>query len=213
MEDTATHTHPYTFIRTISPVLTHTRKKAHWNTLVLVVSLLGSLNSSMRTLFSEVNGPSDSHPCSACAYVCLAVRDCHSCARMLCVCVGPSSFVWAQLRGESCFACGSASQTSCSATVWSPEGSFFSFFLLNKLILHCSLIWTSDKITSTWRRCFICSSVLSLWLFAKVTDGIVKDDFPLDLLPWVSRHSHSCIHQIWSLYVSKWKMLSIMHSV
>lgn len=35
------------------------------------------------------------------------------------ICVAPSSFVWAQLRGESCFACGSPSQESCSGWAWS----------------------------------------------------------------------------------------------
>ena len=79
--------HIHTFISTITLSLslshthTHTHRHAHTHThthtLVLVVSLPGSLNSSMRALFTKVNSPSDSPPC----FVCTCMSVCEVCVR------------------------------------------------------------------------------------------------------------------------------------
>ncbi|MEQ2209684.1 hypothetical protein XENOCAPTIV_002577 [Xenoophorus captivus] len=104
---TQSHTHSHTFIRTITRLLTHTRTFTGEHSGVGCF-LPGSLNSSMRTLFSKVNSPSD-FPLHVClASVCQAVT-----VLRTSVCGGPSSFVWAQLRGESCFACASALRAGC----------------------------------------------------------------------------------------------------
>lgn len=126
---TRSHTHSCTFIRTIILMharahrAVHTQARTHWCWLPL---RLGLWTVQWGLFSAKWIAPLIPHH-ALCVGVCAAppcelvraCHDCQTCVHVLCVCVGPSSFVWAQLRGESCFACGSASQTSCSGQIWS----------------------------------------------------------------------------------------------
>ena len=208
------HSHIHTFISTItlSPSLslshthTHTHTRTRTHTLVLVVSLPGSLNSSMRALFTKVNSPSDSPPC----FVCTCVSVCELVARGVCVCASARLACTRRVCVLFILCVGPAEGWEAVLHVARPhkravQPKFGAWGkLLNKLILHCSLIRTGDKLTSVRGN----SLVRARSRCADSQRSLMKRrrfwfNFSLDLIPCAGDSlldSSDC-----SLYVSKLK--------
>ena len=219
VEDIVTYTllhfhqnyHTYTYTHTDTETHTHT----HTRTLVLVVSLPGSLNSSMRALFTKVNSPSDSPPCFVCVGLrvswCTPLCESQTCVRIPCVCMCPLHLLCGPSWGWELFCMWLSLTNELFSPSLTPKGRFSTNRSFIALWFGSTQFHLNLKV---WVNLYWC-----VLLCSDVTDVMINGG----RFGWISHWIRFLVHnttcnaylgfiRLQYIYVQV-KMFSIMHTI